>query len=172
VRNVGLARHHGAQALIAEGARWLAFTDADTLVAPDWLASQLQLQADAVCGTVTPDSWREHPLEVQQRFARDYHDRDGHRHIHGANFGVCAQAYARAGGFPPLACHEDVGLVQALQAIGAHIAWSARVRVVTSTRSASKARGGFGDTLRQWAAEECAAMLPVQRALSPARTTC
>ncbi|MAF05443.1 MULTISPECIES: glycosyltransferase [unclassified Herbaspirillum] len=160
VRNVGLARHHGARALIAAGARWLAFTDADTRVAPDWLAAQLALQADAVCGTVSPDHWGDHPPEVQQRFARDYHDEDGHRHIHGANLGVCAQAYLRAGGFPPLACHEDVGLVQALQATDAQIAWSARVRVVTSTRKQSKARGGFGDTLRLWAAEECAAILP------------
>lgn len=171
-RNVGLARHHGAQALIAQGARWLAFTDADTLVAPDWLAAQLDLQAEAVCGTVTPGHWQGHPREVQQRFAREYQDRDGHRHIHGANFGVSAQAYLRAGGFPPLACHEDVELVRALQAAEVRIAWSARVRVVTSTRTHSKARGGFGDTLRQWASQECAAIVPVQRALSPARTTC
>jgi glycosyltransferase involved in cell wall biosynthesis len=161
VGNVGVARHHGARSLIAEGARWLAFTDADTLVSPDWLAAQLHLKAEAVCGTVTPDSWHDHPPEVQQRFARHYRDQDGHDHIHGANLGVSAEAYVRAGGFPPLRCHEDVALVQALQGIGARIAWSAQVRVVTSTRQQSKARGGFGDTLRRWASEDSAALLPV-----------
>ncbi|MES2911180.1 MAG: glycosyltransferase, partial [Pseudomonadota bacterium] len=35
-RNVGLARHEGARFSIAAGARWLAFTDADSVVAPDW----------------------------------------------------------------------------------------------------------------------------------------
>jgi glycosyltransferase involved in cell wall biosynthesis len=47
-RNVGVARALGAEAMLARGARWLAFTDADTQVAPDWLAEQLALQADAV----------------------------------------------------------------------------------------------------------------------------
>ncbi|HZG22622.1 MAG TPA: glycosyltransferase family A protein [Herbaspirillum sp.] len=172
-RNVGLARALGADQLLLQGARWLAFTDADTRVAPDWLAAQLKLQADAVCGTVVPDDWHGHPPQVQQRFARDYVDQDEHRHIHGANFGVCARAYLAAGGFPALRCHEDVGLVQALQASGARIAWSARPRVVTSTRPQSKARGGFGDTLRQWAVEDCPALtLAPQRALSLPRTTC
>ncbi|WP_044530854.1 glycosyltransferase [Herbaspirillum sp. B65] len=173
VRNVGLARHHGAAALIAQGARWLAFTDADTLVAPDWLVAQLHLQVDAVCGTVSPDGWQGHPPQVQQRFARHYQDRDEHRHIHGANFGVSTQAYLRAGGFPPLPCHEDVGLVRALQAIDVRIAWSASVRVVTSTRAHSKVRGGFGDTLRQWDVEERAHLArSPQRERVSVRTTC
>jgi len=172
-RKVGVARALGADQLLAQGARWLAFTDADTQVAPDWLVAQLGLQADAVCGTVMPNDWHGHPPEVRHRFARDYLDRDDHRHIHGANFGVCARAYRQAGGFPPLSCHEDVALVQALQAMGAHIAWSARPRVSTSTRPQSKARGGFGDTLRQWAVEECPALaLSPQRGLSLPRTTC
>ena len=36
-RNVGMARHAGAEYLLARDARWLAFTDADSRVAPDWL---------------------------------------------------------------------------------------------------------------------------------------
>ncbi|MFV0678611.1 glycosyltransferase family A protein [Variovorax sp. tm] len=47
-RNVGMARAVGAKALLARGARWLAFTDADTLVSEDWLAAQLYLQKDGV----------------------------------------------------------------------------------------------------------------------------
>lgn len=151
-RNVGAARAAGARLLLERGARWLAFTDADTCVAPDWLCSQLQLDADAVCGTIAVDDWSPHEghaLALRAHFARTYTDADGHRHIHGANFGVCAQAYLRAGGFAPLACSEDVALVAALQASGARIAWSAAPRVTTSARRDAKARGGFGDTLLQ-----------------------
>lgn len=51
-RNVGQARAVGAARALDAGARWLAFTDADTVVAGDWLVAQLHLQADVVCGTV------------------------------------------------------------------------------------------------------------------------
>lgn len=151
-RNVGAARAAGAQLLLQRGARWLAFTDADTRVSPAWLSTQLGLDADAVCGTVAVDDWSPHGCHAEAlraHFARTYTDADGHRHIHGANFGVSASAYRRAGGFAPLACSEDVALVAALQACGAHIAWSAAPRVTTSARRQAKARGGFGDTLLQ-----------------------
>lgn len=150
LRNVGAARAAGAELLLSAGARWLAFTDADTLVAPDWLVAQLALQADAVCGSIGVDDWTphgEHGEFLRQHFARTYTDADGHRHIHGANLGVSAAAYLRAGGFPPLRCSEDVALVRALQESGALIAWSAAPRVSTSARIDARARGGFGDTL-------------------------
>ncbi|MFT4173031.1 MAG: glycosyltransferase [Rhodocyclaceae bacterium] len=150
VRNVGAARARGADRMLAEGARWLAFTDADTVVAPTWLASQLALGADAVCGSVAVEDWTPHGAQgetVRACFAHAYTDADGHRHIHGANLGVSATAYRAAGGFAPLACGEDVALVAALTQIGARIAWSAAPRVVTSARTDARARGGFGDTL-------------------------
>ena len=149
-RNVGLARAAGADMLIAEGARWLAFTDADTRVSPDWLVRQLELDVDVVCGSIGVDDWSVHGTyadALRAHFARTYTDADGHRHIHGANLGVSAEAYVRAGGFPALACSEDVALVEALQATGARIAWSAAPRVSTSARRNARARGGFGDTL-------------------------
>lgn len=146
-RNVGVARAAGASVLLGKGARWLAFTDADSRVAPDWLVAQLALKAEAVCGVVTVDDWSEHDAATRAAFYRSYVDADGHRHVHGANLGVSAPAYHRAGGFPPIACSEDVALVDMLIATGTTIAWSAAPRVVTSARIASKARGGFGDTL-------------------------
>jgi GT2 family glycosyltransferase len=152
-RNVGIARGAGAQRLLAAGARWLAFTDADSRVGPGWLAAQLALGVDAVCGSICVDDWAAHPPHVRDYFGRIYLDADGHRHVHGANLGVSAQAYRRAGGFAPLACSEDVALVEQLLASGACIAWSAAPRVVTSARRASRARGGFGDTLSAWAAD-------------------
>lgn len=146
-RNVGKARAAGAAALLQHGVRWLAFTDADSRVAPDWLVAQLALGAEAVCGPVTVDDWSAHDQRTRDAFYRAYVDADGHRHIHGANLGVSSVAYCRAGGFPPLTCSEDVALVGLLVATGTRIAWSAAPRVVTSARIASRVRGGFGDTL-------------------------
>jgi GT2 family glycosyltransferase len=150
-RNVGMARAAGARHLLANGARWLAFTDADSRVSPGWLAAQLALQADAVCGSICIDDWSGHPQHVRDYFRQTYVDADGHQHVHGANLGVSAEAYVRAGGFAPLACSEDVALVERLIEVGAQVAWSAAPRVMTSARHASRARGGFGDTLSGWA---------------------
>ncbi|WP_208508195.1 glycosyltransferase [Variovorax paradoxus] len=149
-RNVGLARATGASALLALGARWLAFTDADTLVAEDWLSQQLALDAEAVCGTVEVTDWTPHgenALFLSRHFATSYLDVDGHRHVHGANLGVAAHAYLRAGGFQELACSEDVALVTELERTGARICWSARPRVCTSARKVARAPGGFADAL-------------------------
>jgi hypothetical protein len=136
--------------MLQRGARWLAFTDADTKVGHAWLAEQLALSADAVCGTVGVDDWSAHGAHarwLRRHFARTYTDADGHCHVHGANLGVSANAYRRAGGFRHLACKEDVALVEALQGCGANIAWSARPRVLTSARRTARAHGGFADAL-------------------------
>lgn len=154
-RNVGQARARGAQHLLERGARWISCSDADSRVADDWLVAQLGLGVDAVCGTVTVEHWQDSLDEAAQiRYHRQYQVCDGHRHVHGANLGVSAQAYRRAGGFEPLACDEDVQLVRQLERCGASIAWSHRPQVVTSARLDSRARGGFGDYLRQLAQTE------------------
>lgn len=148
-RNVGQARAAGARFLLDRGVRWISCSDADSRVAHDWLVAQLALGADAVCGTVTVDEWNESFDESAQiRYHQHYQAREGHRHIHGANLGISADAYRRAGGFEPLACDEDVQLVRQLERSGATIAWSQRPQVRTSTRLDSRARGGFGDYLR------------------------
>jgi glycosyltransferase involved in cell wall biosynthesis len=146
-RNVGESRARGADYLLAAGARWLAFTDADTIVSPDWLSTQLSLGVDAVCGSIAVLDWSPHSVEVRSRFEAHYRDLDGHRHIHGANLGVSSAAYVAAGGFPPLAVSEDVALVTALEQGGWRIAWSAAPRVATSARRQCRARGGFADFL-------------------------
>lgn len=159
-RNVGLARQAGARTALSLGARWLAFTDADTVVAPDWLAMQLALKADAVCGTVGVRDWGRYGERMHRHFESTYTDQDGHSHIHGANLGVCAMAYAAAGGFVGLETGEDVALVEALRSSGAKIAWSRAPRVVTSVRADYKAPNGFGarlqsiELLQQWAVLE------------------
>lgn len=144
--NVGLARRLGAAWMIERGAQWLAFTDADSRVPGHWLVSQLQWHADAVCGTVHIERWQSAAL--RQLYQSLYQAREAHRHIHGANLGVCAKAYERVGGFQPLPAHEDVQLVLALEASGAQIVWTAAHSVATSSRRDSRVRQGFGDYLR------------------------
>jgi glycosyltransferase involved in cell wall biosynthesis len=158
--NVGVARQIGAEVVLAAGARWLAFTDSDTTVAPDWLSTQLALNADAVCGTVSVQHWAGYGSRMARHFELTYADRDGHSHIHGANLGVSSQAYRIAGGFLNLASGEDVALVRALQRTHARIVWSSKPRVMTSARLDYKAPRGFGatleriDRLHQWAGDE------------------
>ncbi|RZL59633.1 glycosyltransferase [Variovorax ginsengisoli] len=150
-RNVGLARAAGAELMLSRGARWLAFTDADTLVSSDWLSQQLSLDSDAVCGTVEVTDWTPHGNDapfLARHFAISYQDADDHRHVHGANMGVSADAYRRAGGFQALASSEDVALVAALERSGASISWSARPRVCTSARKIARAPAGFAEALR------------------------
>jgi len=146
-QNVGKARATGAEELLSVGAQWLAFTDADTVVPPDWIARQLDFMADAVCGTVEVDSWAEHGETVRTQYMECYQFVENHRHIHGANLGLSATAYREAGGFQHLAAHEDVHLVADLEKISANIVWTATNPVVTSARKDFKCRGGFGEYL-------------------------
>ena len=52
-----------------------------------------------------------------------------------------------AGGFRALASREDIELVRELERSGARIAWSAAPRVLTSSRTNARAKGGFGDAV-------------------------
>jgi glycosyltransferase involved in cell wall biosynthesis len=142
-RNVGIARAAGAQALIDQGVRWLAFTDADSVVAPSWLSRQLALRSEAVCGVVEVDDWTGFTAEERLAYEVGYTDAEEHRHIHGANLGVSVVAYQQAGGFPKLCSREDVALVERLSALGVRIAWTNTVRVVTSARQDGRAPNGF-----------------------------
>jgi glycosyltransferase involved in cell wall biosynthesis len=162
-RNVGRARSVAVEAALASlrgvrGEVWIASTDADSTVPPDWLAFQLARSAegwDAVVGTVSVDSW---PPQHQPRLAaRHQHLYEvsrppagrpwRHPHVHGANLGVRARAYTAAGGFPPLPLHEDHGLVDALERAGARVLRTPDCPVSTSARTRPRARGGFGDHL-------------------------
>lgn len=150
-RNVGMTRAEGASLMLARGARWLAFTDADTVVPYSWLADQVKFGTDAVCGVVDVADWSEHSPFVRERYEAHYTPVDGHRHIHGANLGVCAAAYVKAGGFRALAAHEDVHLIEDLERSGASITWTAANRVTTSARKSCRCREGFGDYLKSLA---------------------
>jgi hypothetical protein len=108
-RRVGAARAAGMRELLRltsgadPAAVWLATTDADTLVPPDWLRRQLDYANagwDVVLGTVTVTDWDGHPPHVPVAFAERYAFGSGpHPHVHGANLGIRASAYLAAGGF-------------------------------------------------------------------------
>ena len=81
-----------------------------------WLTDQRRLASEgieAIAGTVSVDSFAEHGPEAAERFRASYTCRpDGsHPHIHGANLGVRADAYLRAGGWTNLRTAEDHAVV-------------------------------------------------------------
>ncbi len=141
---------------------WIATTDADTIVAEDWLERQLDHArngADAVAGIVELIDDPAADMPTTSAFERIYRlDGPTHPHVHGANLGVGAAWYRRAGGFRDVTCSEDHLLWQALQGLGAHCLSTIDVRVATSARLHGRAAGGFADTLR--AAVEAATAEP------------
>jgi glycosyltransferase involved in cell wall biosynthesis len=153
-RGIGRARNRGVGCLVADRLEagdelhdlWLATTDADSTVDPDWLTEQLSLAAggaDAVLGVVDVD-------DPSPAFRDLYGDHTGtHPHIHGASMGFSLRAYLRIGGFRPAEVGEDVDLVARLDADPhLRVVRSTRVRVRTSDRRSSRVRGGFADVLR------------------------
>lgn len=156
-RNVGAARAAGMRAVLRQMPQadppdlWLATTDADTLVPPDWLTRQLSHADqgwDAVLGTVTVADWADRPTQAADAFAAHYsHGEQPHPHVHGANLGIRASAYLAAGGFPPLRTAEDHALLRALSAIGIAAKRANDITVQTSARRHARAPDGFSHLL-------------------------
>ena len=156
--NVGTARATGAAEAIARGADWLANTDADSIVPPNWLSEQLALAAtgvDVMVGTVRPDFAELSPEQVRA-WEATHTPGQPNGHVHGANLGIRASAYLAAGGYRTLPEHEDVDLVARL---GAFVA-SDRCEVITSARLFGRTPGGYARYLR----EEMLATDPATRA--------
>ena len=142
-----LSRYHGPLQQC-----WLANTDADCWVPPNWLNDQLRLagrNTHAIAGTVDVDSFHEHSPEVHERFRTSYliYPDGTHPHVHGANLGVRADAYVRAGGWSELATAEDHDLWQRLHRNGARRVSAGGVKVLTSGRRVGRAPFGFADAL-------------------------
>jgi len=131
---------------------WLANTDADCIVPPSWLSDQLSLAdqgIEAIAGIVSVDSFDEHGPEVPKRFQATYtiHGDGSHPHIHGANLGVRADAYLRAGGWSELHTAEDHALWRCLLREGTRTVSTARIEVSTSGRRVGRAPHGFAGAL-------------------------
>ena len=146
-RCVGAARALGASFALDAGARWLAFTDADTVVPPDWLYAQLTATADIACGPVEIEDWSDHPYGMRERFRQEYSEGGGLQ-VHGANLALSAAAYRASDGFPALRRGEDEALVASLVARGWRVARNALPAVVTSARWETTIEGGFASRLR------------------------
>lgn len=155
-RSVGTARRVGVERALSTldvppADTWVAMTDADTVVPPDWLTHQLDLMdagVDLVLGTVRPDF-----ADLSARHAA-YWRATHHRgrppgNVHGANLGVRASTYAAAGGIPDLDEHEDVALVGAVRAVGAREQASDVHEVETSGRFTGRTPAGYAAFLRR-----------------------
>lgn len=163
---VGVARRYGVQRAlhrlgavsgaaasavgVIEAERiWIASTDADSAVPPNWLVTQLAFArngVDLVLGTVQPDDdLAAHELMHWESL---HTIGEGHPHVHGANLGVRADRYLAAGEFAPVDHDEDVLLVEALRELGVAEARTALIPVLTSGRRLGRAPAGFAEYLR------------------------
>lgn len=148
--NVGRARAIGVSRALAGETDvrriWVANTDADSRVTPDWIAAQLSLAdegADAVLGVVGLDGGSAQVRRIHEcRYAARLGHDGTHGHVHGANLGVRGSAYLTCGGFPQLAEHEDRQLVLGLERSGALVVRSGQITVLTSARTENRCRGG------------------------------
>lgn len=155
---VGVARHAGiahavaTRAVIVPETTWIVTSDADSLVGSRWLLDHLDLAQhhDLVIGRVEPD-----PDELTDAALVEWRRRHsiGGHHVHGANLGVRLSTYLAAGGFPPVAAHEDVLLAEAVMRSGAR--WIHDTLVTTSARHVGRAPGGFSHYVRELEKHVC-----------------
>ncbi|GEP04949.1 glycosyltransferase [Methylobacterium oxalidis] len=146
-------------------------TDADSRVAPDWLARNLTglaAGADAVAGRIALDPAEAAALpeslhargrleaeyealltEIAARLDPEPHDPwPRHATESGATLAVRLSAYRQVGGLPPLPVGEDRALAAALRARNLRVRHDPDIVVLTSGRLEGRAPGGAADTMR------------------------
>jgi hypothetical protein len=172
--NAGSARRLAMQsaAVLAGPDGVLLTTDADTVVAADWIErSLLALSegADLVCGRVSldpadaafiprhlhaDDALECELTELLDRIA-DILDPDPadpwprHTEAAGASLAVTVAAFNRVGGIPEVGSGEDRAFVQALARIDGAIRHDPTIMVNVSGRIHGRAPGGMADTIRR-----------------------
>jgi hypothetical protein len=163
------------ESLGADGGAILS-TDADTLVAEDWIAANLTAiaaGAEVVGGRIEllPDDREALERGVRLAYERDREyqglvarlealldpapDDPWPRHLHhfGASLACTPEIYRRSGGLPPVKPLEDVAFVDALRKVGARIRHAPEVRIFTSARLDGRAEVGLSGQLRLWQEE-------------------
>jgi GT2 family glycosyltransferase len=148
-------------------------TDADTQVAPSWLACNLAAMAagaEAVGGRILtrPDEPRALPVvrrtqlrdaayyllraRLESQLDPDPADPWPRHHQHfGASLALRARTYRRVGGLPEVRFLEDEALWQALRRHDVPVRHCPAVRVFTSGRHEGRVEVGLSWQLRQWA---------------------
>jgi hypothetical protein len=153
--------------------RGILSTDADTRVAPDWVASniaELENGAEAVGGVINlfPEELERLEVGTRQAYLRDRAfqaqvarleatlDPDPAdpwpRHLEhfGASLCCTPEIYRRSGGLPAVKPLEDVAFIDALRKKGARIRHSPAVEIFTSARLDGRAEVGLSGQLRHW----------------------
>lgn len=130
---------------------WIANTDADSAVPPNWLVSFADLAAegaDIVLGTVRPD-FTELSAQYRANWLRTHQPGSPAGNVHGANLGIRASTYAASGGFAGVAEHEDVMLIDRCRRLRARIVASDAAEVATSGRTTGRTPGGYAAFVRE-----------------------
>jgi hypothetical protein len=161
-----------AEAWLVEGGErdgMILTTDADSQVAPNWIAENLaafEAGAEAVLGRIDLDedgkllSDALHRRgELEDRYERlltelswlldpqGHNPWPHHATISGASLGIIRTAYCRVGRLPRVALGEDKALIALLSRQDARIRYSPTIHVITSGRTNGRAPGGVADTL-------------------------
>jgi cellulose synthase/poly-beta-1,6-N-acetylglucosamine synthase-like glycosyltransferase len=161
-----------AEAWLVEGGEWdgvILTTDADSQVAPNWIAENLaafRAGAEAVLGRIDLDGeGKLLPDALHQRGAlEDTYERlltelswlldplehnpwPHHATISGASLGITRTAYCRIGRLPRVPLGEDKALIALLSREDAKIRYCPTAHVITSGRINGRAPGGVADTL-------------------------
>jgi Glycosyltransferase like family 2 len=144
-------------------------TDADSQVAPNWIAENLaafEAGAEAVLGRIDLDGEGKFLPEALHRRGEleDAYERlltelswlldplehnpwPHHATISGASLGVTRTAYCRVGRLPRIPLGEDKALIALLSRQDARIRYCPTAHVITSGRTDGRAPGGVADTL-------------------------
>ncbi len=159
---------------VGQPAGLIASTDADTRVAPTWLAAtqaEIAAGADAVGGRILTEAEEldQAGLSALQRLqSRDAAYRQlcarledlldpvaadpwprHHQHF-GASLAVTGHAYRRVGGLPEVRFLEDEALCQQLHRHDLRLRHSPTVQVITSARRDGRVEVGLSWQLREW----------------------
>jgi Glycosyl transferase family 2 len=161
-----------AEAWLMEGGETdgvILTTDADSQVAPSWIAENLDAfaaGAEAVLGRVDLDGEGEflpkalhRRGELEDTYERlltelswlldplEHNPWPHHATISGASLGVTRAAYCHVGRLPRVPLGEDKALIALLSRQDARIRYSSTIHVITSGRTNGRAPGGVADTL-------------------------
>jgi len=144
-------------------------TDADTVVAPDWLAAQLDAAsrgAVAIGGRIElsndgslPENimrWHAERGRLRHREIVSAPGRTEHWQFSGASLALTAAVYREVGGLEPRASLEDERLEAVLRDHGVPIDRLLSVRVMTSARLVGRAEKGLAHDLARVAGKESA----------------